>query len=272
MRIHRTFCQIAHPPRCQRLWAPSRRAAPAGAAAPPTISIASTTAATKRCSRSTIPRSPSPPQHQITLHGETIEYTAHVGFMPIQQATSGVTEGPSLLRLLFEERRHRQIQAAGLVPVQRRTGRGHVWLHMGAFGPKMVKMAAERHGHAAAVHLRRQSQLPARYRRPGLHRRHGHGLQPPRQAQLRPRFRRRGERSGGFRRIHPQLPERIQPVGLAALCRRRKLRHHARGGPCGLPYRPRHSDQRRDAAFGGDRRQRRRRRTAPVAARCPPKS
>ncbi len=39
------------------------------------------------------PAEPIATQHKITLHGETIEYTAHVGFIPIHQATSGVTEG-----------------------------------------------------------------------------------------------------------------------------------------------------------------------------------
>src|SRR5580700_11670034 len=39
------------------------------------------------------PAEPITTQHKITLHGETIDYTAHVGFLPIHQATSGVTEG-----------------------------------------------------------------------------------------------------------------------------------------------------------------------------------
>src|SRR5947209_4282834 len=39
------------------------------------------------------PQQPITTQHQITLHGETIQYTAHVGFMPIKHATSGVTQG-----------------------------------------------------------------------------------------------------------------------------------------------------------------------------------
>src|SRR5215471_12792621 len=39
------------------------------------------------------PAQPITTQHEITLHGETIAYTAHVGFMPIHQATSGVTQG-----------------------------------------------------------------------------------------------------------------------------------------------------------------------------------
>ena len=41
----------------------------------------------------TYPEKPIATQHQITLHGETIQYTARVGFMPIHQATTGDTEG-----------------------------------------------------------------------------------------------------------------------------------------------------------------------------------
>ena len=92
--------------------------------------------------------------------------------------------GTSVLRLLFQERRHRQVQAAGLVPVQRRTRRGHRLAAHGRLRPQDGEDGAERPGHAAAVHLRRQSQLPAGYRRPGVHRRHGHGLQPSGQARL----------------------------------------------------------------------------------------
>src|SRR5215471_17122450 len=39
------------------------------------------------------PAQPIATDHQITLHGQTIDYTARVGFMPIKQATSGITEG-----------------------------------------------------------------------------------------------------------------------------------------------------------------------------------
>ncbi len=34
------------------------------------------------------PAQPIATDHEITLHGETIAYTARVGFMPIKQATS----------------------------------------------------------------------------------------------------------------------------------------------------------------------------------------
>src|ERR1035438_3651045 len=41
----------------------------------------------------TYPAQPIATQHQITLHNETIQYTARAGFMPIRHATSGVTQG-----------------------------------------------------------------------------------------------------------------------------------------------------------------------------------
>src|SRR5271168_337085 len=39
------------------------------------------------------PAAPVTSQHEIMLHGENIQYTAHVGFIGIKQATTGVTQG-----------------------------------------------------------------------------------------------------------------------------------------------------------------------------------
>jgi carboxypeptidase C (cathepsin A) len=86
------------------------------------------------------PAQPIVTQHQITLHGETIQYSAHVGFMPIRQATSGVTEG-HLFYIYYAK--------SGVTDKSKRPvwflfnggpGAASVWLHMGAFGPKMVKL------------------------------------------------------------------------------------------------------------------------------------
>ncbi|MGH9408469.1 MAG: hypothetical protein ACRD1V_03360, partial [Vicinamibacterales bacterium] len=41
----------------------------------------------------TIPEHPIETKHTITVHGETIAYTAHVGFLPVKNATSGIVEG-----------------------------------------------------------------------------------------------------------------------------------------------------------------------------------
>jgi carboxypeptidase C (cathepsin A) len=86
------------------------------------------------------PAKPVTSQHQITLHGKTIDYTAHVGFTPIHQATSGETEG-HLFYIYYSKN--------GVTDKSKRPvwflfnggpGAASVWLHMGAFGPKMVKL------------------------------------------------------------------------------------------------------------------------------------
>src|SRR5580658_10321773 len=86
------------------------------------------------------PAQPIATQHQITLHGEIIQYTARVGFMPIRQATSGVTQG-HLFYIYYSKN--------GVTDKSKRPvwflfnggpGAASVWLHMGAFGPKMVKL------------------------------------------------------------------------------------------------------------------------------------
>jgi len=86
------------------------------------------------------PAQPISTQHQITLQGQTIQYTANVGFIPIHQATSGVTEG-HLFYIYYAKN--------GVTDKSKRPvwflfnggpGAASVWLHMGAFGPKMVKL------------------------------------------------------------------------------------------------------------------------------------
>jgi len=86
------------------------------------------------------PAQPIATKHQIALHGETIQYTAHVGFLPIHQATSGVTEG-HLFYIYYSK--------DGVTDKSKRPvwflfnggpGAASIWLHMGAFGPKMVKL------------------------------------------------------------------------------------------------------------------------------------
>ena len=86
------------------------------------------------------PAQPIATQHQITLHNETIQYTARVGFLPIRHATSGVTEG----HLFYVYYSKNGVTDKSKRPVwflfNGGPGAATVWLHMGAFGPKMVKM------------------------------------------------------------------------------------------------------------------------------------
>ena len=86
------------------------------------------------------PAQPITTKHQITLQKETIQYTAHVGFMPIRNATSRVTEG-HLFYIYYSK--------DGVTDKSKRPvwflfnggpGAATIWLHMGAFGPKVVKL------------------------------------------------------------------------------------------------------------------------------------
>ncbi len=86
------------------------------------------------------PAAPITSQHEITLHGEKIPYTAHVGFIAIKQATTGVTQG----HLFYTYYAKNNVTDKSKRPVwflfNGGPGAATVWLHMGAFGPKMVKM------------------------------------------------------------------------------------------------------------------------------------
>jgi carboxypeptidase C (cathepsin A) len=86
------------------------------------------------------PEKPITTKHTITIGGEVIPYTAHVGFMPIRNATTGVSEGHLFYVYYAKD---------GVTDKARRPvwflfnggpGAATIWLHMGAFGPKVVKM------------------------------------------------------------------------------------------------------------------------------------
>ena len=170
------------------VWEPSRRAAGAARPAPPMTSTGSITTR-KRCRPINYPASPSPRSTRSRC-------TVRPSITPRASAScrstmppAGVTRGPSLLRLLFEERRHRQIQAAGLVPLQRRPGRRH-------------RLAA--HGRVRPQDGEDEARMAWRLRRPTRYVDNpnclldtgdlvfidamGTGLQPPRQAHYRSRI------------------------------------------------------------------------------------
>lgn len=86
------------------------------------------------------PDKPIATKHTITIQGEVIPYTARVGFMPIHDATSGVSEG----HLFYVYYAKDGITDKSKRPVwflfNGGPGAATIWLHMGAFGPKVVKM------------------------------------------------------------------------------------------------------------------------------------
>jgi carboxypeptidase C (cathepsin A) len=87
------------------------------------------------------PEKPITTQHEITLHGETIKYTAHVGFIAIKQATSGVSQGHLFYTYYSKDGVTDHSKRPVWFLFNGGPGAATVWLHMGAFGPKMVKMA-----------------------------------------------------------------------------------------------------------------------------------
>lgn len=94
----------------------------------------------ERMNQITYPAKPITTQHSITLHGEKIDYTAHVGFEPIHNATSGDVQG----HLFYVYYSKNNVTDKSKRPVwflfNGGPGAASVWLHMGAFGPKMVKL------------------------------------------------------------------------------------------------------------------------------------
>jgi carboxypeptidase C (cathepsin A) len=86
------------------------------------------------------PSQPISTQHQITLHGETIQYTARVGFIPIRHATTGATEGHLFYVYYAKNGVTDKSKRAVWFLFNGGPGAATIWLHMGAFGPKMVKL------------------------------------------------------------------------------------------------------------------------------------
>lgn len=80
-------------------------------------------------------------EHQLSTDGRTLHYTAHVGMMPIHNATTGEVEGYLNYTYYSED---------GVSDLTRRPitylfnggpGSGTLWLHIGAFGPERIRLA-----------------------------------------------------------------------------------------------------------------------------------
>jgi carboxypeptidase C (cathepsin A) len=86
------------------------------------------------------PARPITTQHQITLGKETIQYTARVGFMPIRNATTGVSEGHLFYIYYAKDGVTDKAKRPVWFMFNGGPGAATIWLHMGAFGPKVVKL------------------------------------------------------------------------------------------------------------------------------------
>jgi len=86
------------------------------------------------------PKQPIATSHQVTLQGEVIKYTAYVGFMPIRNATTGVSEGHLFYVYYAKDGVTNKARRPLWFLFNGGPGAATIWLHMGAFGPKVVKL------------------------------------------------------------------------------------------------------------------------------------
>jgi len=89
--------------------------------------------------------------HQITLHGQALSYTARVGMMPIKNATTGVVEGYLNYTYYSKDGVSDPTTRAVTYCFNGGPGSGSLWLHLGAFGPKKIKL--EPNGMAAPPYV-----------------------------------------------------------------------------------------------------------------------
>ena len=168
----------------------------------------------------------------MPLKSDTGEVEARLFFMAYTLERSG---GPETRPLMFS--------------FNGGPGSSSVWLHLGALGPKRVKMRADGQMPSPPYRLVDNEQTLARRHRPRLHRSRRHRLQPAREARARPEVLGRPGRHRVGRGVHPALPHALRALGVAALPGRRELRHHARRGPLGLSGREGHRLQRHPAGL-----------------------
>ncbi len=82
-------------------------------------------------------------QHELNINGEALKYTATTGMMPLKNQESGETEG-QVFFVAYTLSDVNDISKRPLVfAFNGGPGAASVWLHLGALGPKRVKMQSE---------------------------------------------------------------------------------------------------------------------------------
>jgi carboxypeptidase C (cathepsin A) len=87
--------------------------------------------------------SPAPvTRHRITVNGEAIAYTAKAGMMPIRNAQTGNVEGNIFYVYYKRDGGNATTRPISFI-FNGGPGSSTVWLHLGAFGPKIVRLNAD---------------------------------------------------------------------------------------------------------------------------------
>lgn len=87
-------------------------------------------------------KAPSVTHHQINLNGSTLRYTATTGMLPIKNQTSGVVEGNIFYVYYSKDGENPATRPISFI-FNGGPGSSSVWLHMGAWGPKIVRLNAD---------------------------------------------------------------------------------------------------------------------------------
>ena len=118
---------------------------------------------------------PSVTHHKITVHGRSIEYTGTAARMPIRNNQAQLEAQMFYVAYTVDDGGP---QRPLTFAFNGGPGSATIWLHMGAFGLKRVKLDPNGFMPAAAVHVGRQSEHPAGPERPGIRGCNWNGIQP----------------------------------------------------------------------------------------------
>ncbi|HEX8724823.1 MAG TPA: hypothetical protein VF737_05475 [Gemmatimonadaceae bacterium] len=80
--------------------------------------------------------------HTMVLNGKTIAYTAYAGMLPIRNERTNATEGAIFFEAYVKDGENAATRPLSFI-FNGGPGSSSVWLHLGAFGPKRVRLAAD---------------------------------------------------------------------------------------------------------------------------------
>lgn len=79
-------------------------------------------------------------KHSVNVNGRTLNYTVRAGYMPIRNAQTGDTEAKIFYMAYTLDNANNPAKRPLMFSFNGGPGSASVWLHMGALGPKRVKM------------------------------------------------------------------------------------------------------------------------------------
>ncbi|MDB4907712.1 MAG: peptidase serine carboxypeptidase [Gemmatimonadetes bacterium] len=85
---------------------------------------------------------PSVTHHSVNVRGQTINYTAVAGMLPMRNGASGAVEGGMYYVAYLKDNTNASTRPITFT-FNGGPGSASVWLHLGAFGPKKVKLTSE---------------------------------------------------------------------------------------------------------------------------------